>query len=802
MAVSTSQRSTTCAGGTRGARARAVPAVPAVPALGPLAAICVLATSLIAGCADRERLTDAPPPAVEWEFGPATSYTAPSAPGGTIADSVSGAAFRFPAGGTGSVVVAPILSGPQPLFPGEGFSVDYAGGTEIQLVVDPEDAGHVMVTGYGTTNGSFSDISSDPYRWIAVPAVDTLETGVAFLLTPPFEGAVATRGFPPSTRRGFREYWISRIPAGADKITKMIHLERQSAAYIDSFLTAFPEPRRTELRTEATGRMHRHYQYDGCYYQGFWWRSLGQAGRLIRPTIHLRLDADAGNVAHETGHYITHLLAGDDAWSTLEGQAPLWDTDHGPLDMMGRDFMLEDYAYLAEWFLTGGVKAYDLHDPYPAFKDFTPIGRDFPSMEGFGAFLLGALTRTEPTMRDIIRGRPIDVPAPGLTDAEVFEIIARGAPGIEGLRNEIETALGPNAGQLPVIAQRTGWSYSVRGRLVGPTGQPVTGITTSSIYRVGETLYEGGYTTLESNPNGEFSVVGDVFPGRSFLRFVDSPDTAEVTINIDWSQHTDQSVNLGNLTVAFPPVIASLSAESGKAGDAIEILGRRFGASQGSSSVTFAGTVAAITQWEDERIAVVVPSGAASGNLVVTVGGLASNPVRFTISGTGMWVLESYAVLDTQPQNGTWLNINTFDTTPGGCSIRCGYDNPNFAEPWWGDWETTVACAWTTPATELTPGSTLAMPLSVQTAFLRNDESGESEKSSGWIYASCAGQSSRTLTGTESETFEFVVDPAPTWMPDQARMLIWVRAGGYSAGTAGGGYSGMADRKWTYRFVQ
>jgi len=84
-----------------------------------------------------------------------------------------------------------------------------------------------------------------------------------------------------------------------------------------------------------------------------------------------------------------------------------------------------------------------------------------------------------------------------------------------------------------------------------------------------------------------------------------------------------------------PPTISSLSPTSGAVGAAVTIAGSGFGASQGSSTVTFNGTAAATASaWSATSITVAVPSGATTGNVVVTVGGQASNGVGFTVATT------------------------------------------------------------------------------------------------------------------------------------------------------------------------
>jgi hypothetical protein len=77
------------------------------------------------------------------------------------------------------------------------------------------------------------------------------------------------------------------------------------------------------------------------------------------------------------------------------------------------------------------------------------------------------------------------------------------------------------------------------------------------------------------------------------------------------------------------PTIANLSPGSGAVGTSVTITGTNFGASQGTSTVTFNGTASTPTSWSATSIAVPVPSGVTTGNVVVTVGGHASNGVSF-----------------------------------------------------------------------------------------------------------------------------------------------------------------------------
>ena len=86
-------------------------------------------------------------------------------------------------------------------------------------------------------------------------------------------------------------------------------------------------------------------------------------------------------------------------------------------------------------------------------------------------------------------------------------------------------------------------------------------------------------------------------------------------------------------TGSSAPAITALSSPSGPVGSNLTITGTNFGSTKGSSTVTFNGTAATtISSWSATSIATKVPTGATTGNLVVTVNGVASNGYPFTVS--------------------------------------------------------------------------------------------------------------------------------------------------------------------------
>jgi hypothetical protein len=83
-------------------------------------------------------------------------------------------------------------------------------------------------------------------------------------------------------------------------------------------------------------------------------------------------------------------------------------------------------------------------------------------------------------------------------------------------------------------------------------------------------------------------------------------------------------------SVLAVPSISDLSPSSGAVGTSVTIAGSNFGSTQGTSTVTFNGTAATPVSWSATSIVAPVPAGATTGNVVVTVSGLATAGVSFT----------------------------------------------------------------------------------------------------------------------------------------------------------------------------
>jgi len=123
------------------------------------------------------------------------------------------------------------------------------------------------------------------------------------------------------------------------------------------------------------------------------------------------------------------------------------------------------------------------------------------------------------------------------------------------------------------------------------------------------------------------------------------------------------------VTFTVAPQITGLSPSSGQVGTVVTISGYNFGASQGTSAVAFNGIAAAPTSWSDTIITVPVPIGASTGPVVVTVNGMGSNEIIFTVTVPMPPEITSLSPASGPANSTITINGTNFGTTKGGSTV-------------------------------------------------------------------------------------------------------------------------------------
>ena len=179
-------------------------------------------------------------------------------------------------------------------------------------------------------------------------------------------------------------------------------------------------------------------------------------------------------------------------------------------------------------------------------------------------------------------------------------------------------------------------------------------------YTVGTLTIEAGRTFGTMDP--QLRVVDDSLS--------EGEETIELTLTASGYEEARCTITLEDDETPTP-AISGLNPTSGAVGTPVVITGSNFRASRrGPRTVAFNGTTAATTSWSDTSITATVPEGAATGEVVVTVGGTASNGVSFTVTAPpGVTVSpdeltipegetrEYTVVLDTQPSSSVTVTV-------------------------------------------------------------------------------------------------------------------------------------------------
>jgi hypothetical protein len=151
---------------------------------------------------------------------------------------------------------------------------------------------------------------------------------------------------------------------------------------------------------------------------------------------------------------------------------------------------------------------------------------------------------------------------------------------------------------------------------------------------VGGSVYVNGTGFGSSQGSGALQLNGASLSVGSWsdtsIKFTVPSGAASGPVTVATSRVTSNS---SQFTLIEAASATGVSPSSGTVGSSTVITGAGFGATQSNSTVNFYGaTATTITSWSDTSITLAVPSGAATGNVTVTVvGNTATGPV-FTIS--------------------------------------------------------------------------------------------------------------------------------------------------------------------------
>ncbi|MEI9978433.1 MAG: IPT/TIG domain-containing protein [Edaphobacter sp.] len=204
---------------------------------------------------------------------------------------------------------------------------------------------------------------------------------------------------------------------------------------------------------------------------------------------------------------------------------------------------------------------------------------------------------------------------------------------------------------------------------IGPATGPTTGGTSVTIIGTNFT----GVTSVNFGAVAATSFVLNSAGTITATAPAGAVGAVNVTVVTSAGTSATNNADLFTYTVPPTPSITSITPNSGMPGSQVAILGTNFGTSQGTSTVTFNNVSAgAASQWTPTYIVVNVPVGASTGNVVVTVGGVPSAGVPFTVVSSAPTITSLSQTSATAGSQGFTLTINGTNFVSGATAIWSG----------------------------------------------------------------------------------------------------------------------------------
>lgn len=500
--------------------------------------------------------------------GPPRTTTLASPSATSVLDTVTGLRFTFPQGATGTLEVARVQ--PFAVEPSAGltrFMATFTGPQSMEVAV-PLNGGELSAFFYGEVS---SVATSGPAgaRWWALPIARVRnDTGFAVLKSATTTslvgiGATAAYRFPigraanPATPPKVQAY--ATVPMPASSPTASIRRQYRTAVeqVIDWWKTTLSPAGSARLAAAiaadpwnfSTGSSGDSYYAKGFWTSGYPWIYYNTGKEL---TISAR---------HEGSHYVSHMLLGETRYREIEDFVPGEGHDLGRVASGFRNSIIEEYPHIANFLMSGALDNHDLRSVSSVnnFRDLMsaqPDKVDFPSLEGFGAGMMAALTRagSDTLVYDFsYAGSRTRSPAFGVSARQIADALASGPRN----PNELREALVPLAGSaasLAALVEPLGWSYQGSGRVVDERGVPVAGAVLASVV----TASNGkSYRTVGGTPTGTDGKfwMPRLYPGESKLRAyttkvgggLDSLDV--LSLSVPWTKATTDTVGLGDIVV-------------------------------------------------------------------------------------------------------------------------------------------------------------------------------------------------------------------------------------------------------------
>jgi hypothetical protein len=304
--------------------------------------------------------------------GPAVSHPVTTPPGSPakVIDPGTGLVLEVPAGQSGAVSFAPLLEAPAAPFEGQGYAIDINGLHDVVLEIDASELDlddRPLVYTFADMQGSYRDGSGNQERWTPLPVEEDGSGGYrVFLPTPEPPVAVSSRSMGAMVRAATYDppshYWVSSIKKTMPQAEQDMHIKMQITEYAATLRDVL-SPTTRDVFNNRYRTTYLTLAYGPACYTPFNNLRLWSLGRQTRPVLSIRSAINPLSLAHETGHFLHHMLVGDDlfdAFRTAGGS--IFGSSHIIRDPIGREnfarglrLCLRVFSRRERWFLRPAI---------------------------------------------------------------------------------------------------------------------------------------------------------------------------------------------------------------------------------------------------------------------------------------------------------------------------------------------------------------------------------------------------------------------------------------------------------------
>jgi len=458
-----------------------------------------------------------------------------------FADDISGAVIIFPEGGSGTLTVAQIATAPDvDPFEGNLFLIEFTGDDDLQISYPRSDEEEPLVWIYGRPTAPIDFSVDKEAQWMPLPPQSMTSMPAIFDLYDPGEpidetAAISINAKSPKGRpaHSYNVYYQNALKYNNWAWKRILVLWDITQKTIADIWNILPASVQAQKQSDYTSGLKPKGAYSGWSSGYIAFRYLGGLIRTRNPHFWYGVytdSADEAVAAHESGHYISHLIVGDDQYEKLQAQRI---DPHDLANVHANRDMLEEYAFFGDYFKNGDLlyKKHNVVDATQFFKwkraekdhkneqEVKPATYNWPNLEGFGCFFLARLHTDKsviPSHVDLNDEEPI--PVFELDFTTIYGYLAKGPLTVNELYDYVENSFtSDQKAKLAVMVEKMGWSYNGFGKIVDTDGEEVAGAMVENVSSYSGWPNYKNNGSAQTGTDGKFTI-NRVYPGKSKLR--------------------------------------------------------------------------------------------------------------------------------------------------------------------------------------------------------------------------------------------------------------------------------------------